>query len=162
MRRVAVQVQQVVQPVVEGLGYVYFGAEFGQAENGPTLRVYIDAEQGVDIDDCAVVSRQLSAVLDVEDVVAGAYALEVSSPGIDRPLFTAEQFERYAGEEVRVRLLPGRDSRRNYRGRLLGCDGRLATIEVDGDRHALALEDIESARIIGVLPTGGARDLHHG
>ena len=142
----------VVGPVVTGLGYEFVGAEFGRAEGGQTLRVYIDAADGIDVDDCAEVSRQLDVVLDVEDVVPGAYTLEVSSPGVDRPLFDEAQFGAQLGEEVRVRLLGGVDGRRNYKGRLVTVGGGTVTLEVDGAEHVLPLADVEQAYLIGKLP----------
>ena len=152
MQRASAAMTTVIEPVVTGLGYEYVGAEFGQGESGQTLRVYIDAGDGVDVDDCATVSRQLDAVLDVEDVVPGAYALEVSSPGVDRPLFDEAQFASQIGEEVRVRLVGGIDGRRNYKGRLLAVEAGTATVEVDGVDHALPLADVEQAYLIGRLP----------
>ena len=152
MQRASPGVIAVVRPVVTGLGYEFVGAEFGQGDNGQTLRVYIDAEAGVDVDDCAKVSRQLDAVLDVDDVIPGAYSLEVSSPGVDRPLFEEAHFAAQVGEEVRVRLLGGIDGRRNYKGRLLAAGDGTATVEVDGVDHVLPLADVEQAYLIGRLP----------
>lgn len=156
MQRASPSAIAVVEPVVTGLGYEFVGAEFGQVEGGAALRVYIDtppgAEKGVDVDDCVKVSRQLDAALDVDDVIPGAYALEVSSPGVDRPLFTEAQFSAQVGEEVRVRLLTGIGGRRNFKGRLLVVENGTATVEVDNVDHALPLADVEQAYLIGRLP----------
>lgn len=152
MQRASPAMAAVVEPVVTGLGYEFVGAEFGQTENGQTLRIYIDRPDGVDVDDCATVSRQVDAALDVDDVVPGAYLLEVSSPGVDRPLFDERQFAAQIGEEVRVRLLGGVDGRRNFKGRLLAVEDGTATVEVDGTDHALPLADVEQAYLIGRLP----------
>jgi len=154
MRRASQAIVEVIEPVVTGLGYGFVGAEFGQAENGMTLRVYIDTdrEAGILIEDCVAVSRQLDAVMDVEDPIHAAYQLEVSSPGVDRPLFDADQFTAVIGEEVRVRLLTGVGGRRNYKGRLLACGGDTITIEVDMVDHELPLDDVEQAHLIGRLP----------
>ena len=103
------------------------------------------------------VSRQLDAVLDVEDPIREPYTLEVSSPGVDRPLFDAAQFAGAAGEEARVRLLRGVDGRRNYRGTLLGVDGDAVSIEVDGETHSLPLDDVERANVIGRIERGTKR-----
>ena len=139
MRRASDAISRVVGPVVTGLGYGYVGSEFGDAEGGRTLRVYIDTEreEGILIEDCVAVSRQLDAVLDVEDPIREPYTLEVSSPGVDRPLFDAAQFAGAAGEEARVRLLAGVDGRRNYRGTLLGV-GRGDGVDRGGRRGARA------------------------
>ncbi len=159
MQRASEAIAGVVRPVVTGLGYGYVGSEFGQAEGGQTLRVYIDtdAEAGILIEDCVAVSRQLDAVLDVEDPIGQPYTLEVSSPGVDRPLFDAAQFAAATGEEARVRLLRGVDGRRNYRGTLLGVSDGAVSIEVDGETHALPLDDVERAHVVGVIERGTKR-----
>ena len=152
MQRASPATVAVVEPVVTGLGYEFVGAEFGQGENGQTLRIYIDLPEGIDVEDCARVSRQVDAALDVDDVVPGAYLLEVSSPGVDRPLFDERQFAAQVGEEVRVRLVSGIGGRRNYKGRLLAVESGTATVEVDGADHVLPLADVEQAYLIGRLP----------
>ncbi|PID62699.1 MAG: ribosome maturation factor RimP [Gammaproteobacteria bacterium] len=168
MRRASESIVAVVRPVVEGLGYVFVGAEFGVAENGPTLRVFIDkpgstaadvagGPGGVDIDDCVAVSQQLDGVLDVEDVIAGAYSLEVSSPGLDRPLFTEAHFVEQIGETVKLRLERGLDGRRNFKGRLVSVEDGRAEVEVDGTRHSISLADVEKANLVGRIETLAAR-----
>lgn len=154
MRRASQAIVDVIEPVVTGLGYELVGAEFGQAENGMTLRVYIDTEreEGILIEDCVAVSRQLDAVMDVEDPIGQAYQLEVSSPGVDRPLFTAEHFSEQIGNEVRIRLASGIGGRRNYKGVLLAIADGLATVEIDNVDHAVPLDDVEQAHLIGRLP----------
>jgi ribosome maturation factor RimP len=148
MQRVAPTVQAVVEPVVTGLGYEYVGAEFGQAENGTTLRVYIDTPNGVEVDDCATVSRQLSAALDVDDVIATAYLLEVSSPGLDRPLFSESHFAQQVGETVKARTITAYDGRRNFKGVLVAVEGGTATVEIDGIGYTIPIDDIEQANLI--------------
>lgn len=166
MQRASPAAVAVVEPIVTGLGYEFVGAEFGQGDGGPTLRVYIDVgegsagegtggtdgKEGIDVDDCVKVSRQLDAALDVDDVIPGAYSLEVSSPGVDRPLFSEAQFKAQEGEEVRIRLLAGIGGRRNYKGRLLAVEDGAVTIEVDLVDHVLPLADVEQAYLIGRLP----------
>lgn len=115
-----------------------------------TLRVYIEcAEREVDIDDCESASRELSAMLDVEDLVSGHYVLEVSSPGLDRPLFTIEQFARFVGSEVKLVLSAPRDGRRRFRGRIEGVEESDILMQLD-DGNALRVEHaaLESARIV--------------
>ncbi|NND91361.1 MAG: ribosome maturation factor RimP [Granulosicoccus sp.] len=152
MQRASTQVVSVIEPVVSGLGYELVGAEFGQAENGMTLRVYIDKPEGIVMEDCATVSRQLDAVLDVEDTIKSAYLLEVSSPGIDRPLFTEAHFAAQIGEEVKVRLADGIGGRRNFKGQLVGVEDGVATVEVDGTDYELSIADVEQAHVKGRLP----------
>lgn len=98
------QLQALLAPVVEALGYECWGVEFISQGRHSVLRVYIDRPEGILIDDCEAVSRQVSGILDVEDPISGEYTLEVSSPGMDRPLFTLEQFAKHAGEQVKIRL----------------------------------------------------------
>jgi len=148
MQRVAPTIEAVVEPVVAGLGYEYVGAEFGQGDNGTTLRVYIDTPNGVEVDDCATVSRQLSAALDVDDVIATAYLLEVSSPGLDRPLFTESQFAAQVGEMVKARTTSSHNGRRNYKGVLVSVADGEATFEIDGIDFSFPIEDVEQANLI--------------
>lgn len=152
MQRASPQVVSVVEPVVTGLGYELVGAEFGQAENGQTLRVYIDKPEGIVMDDCAAVSRQLNAVLDVEDTIKSAYLLEVSSPGVDRPLFTEAHFSAQIGEQIRVRMADAVDGRRNFKGQLVAVENAHAVVEVDGIDYQLPVTDVEQAHLIGRLP----------
>jgi len=162
MRRANKEIWNLIEPVTRSMGYEFVGAEFGQAENGMTLRVYIDLdrsqrktpEQTVLLDDCAEVSRQLSALLDVEDPIKGEYVLEVSSPGLNRPLFSASQFEAQIGEVVKLKLHAaveaGGSSRRNFKGTLVAVTVGTGDIEleVDGDNHRLSIDDIEQARLV--------------
>ena len=151
MQRASPQVVSVVEPVVTGLGYELVGAEFGQAENGQTLRVYIDKPEGIVMDDCAAVSRQLNAVLDVEDTIKSAYLLEVSSPGVDRPLFTEDHFSAQIGEQIRVRMADAVDGRRNFKGQLVAVENAHAVVEVEGIDYQLPVTDVEQAHLIGRL-----------
>jgi len=148
MRRVSPAIESVIEPVVCGLGYEFVGAQFGQAENGQTLRVYIDTENGVVVEDCVAVSKQLSAVLDVEDTIKSAYQLEVSSPGVDRPLFNAEHFSQQLSEVVKVKMAVAVDGRRNFKGQLVAVEDEGVTIEVDGIDYNLPVSDIEEAHLV--------------
>lgn len=141
---------QLFEPVVESMGYELVGVEFNAGGGHGTLRVYIDREEGVSLDDCAEISHQVSGILDVEDPIKQAYDLEISSPGIDRPLFKLADYERFSGREAKIRLVVGLDGRRNFRGRLLGVsDGRLVGIEVDGESFELPYADIARANLVG-------------
>jgi len=151
MRRVSPGIETVIEPVVSGLGYEFVGAQFGQGENGQTLRVFIDTENGVVVEDCVAVSKQLSAVLDVEDTIKSAYQLEVSSPGVDRPLFTVSQFSAQKNEVVKVKMAVAVDGRRNFKGRLVDVENEAAIIEVDGIDYALPVSDVEEAHLVAKL-----------
>ena len=149
MQKASAQLQKIVRGVVEPMGYELVGVEYlAGYQGGNLLRVYIDHENGINVDDCAAVSHQLSGVLDVEDPLPGQYNLEVSSPGLDRPLFDAEQFERYIGHKVNVRLDPSIGGRRKYKGLLLGLEEDHILVEVDGEVYPLYLEQIQEARLV--------------
>ena len=142
------RVKALIEPGVMALGYELLGVEYRAGGNSALLRVYIDSEQGIGVSDCERVSYQVSGVLDVEDPIASAYDLEVSSPGLDRPLFDLHHFERHCGEEVKVRLSQPMDGRRSYRGVLAGCrDGKVLLRDRDAE-HALPFHWIGSARLI--------------
>jgi ribosome maturation factor RimP len=135
--------------VIEPMGYSLVGVEFFQrGAASATLRVYIDRERGITLDDCTAVSHQLSGVLDVEDPLPGHYDLEVSSPGLDRPLVFPEHFSQFAGSHVRVRLAEKIDGRRKLDGVLRGCDAGVVKLEADGRLWDVPLACIESARLV--------------
>lgn len=142
------QLQALLAPVVEALGYQCWGIEFLSQGRHSLLRVYIDKAEGILIDDCEVVSRQLSSVLDVEDPISSEYVLEVSSPGMDRPLFTLEQFAGHAGEQVKIKLRSSFDGRRNFQGLLRGVEDQDVVILVDDHEYLLPIEQIDKANII--------------
>jgi len=154
MRRVSPGIEEVIEPVVSGLGYQFVGAQFGQGENGQTLRVFIDTDNGVVVEDCVAVSKQLSAVLDVEDTIKSAYQLEVSSPGVDRPLFTGEQFEQQIKGVIKVKMIAAVDGRRNFKGQLLEVKNEAVVVEVDGIDYALPIGDIEEAHLVAKIAKG--------
>ena len=136
-------------PIVAGLGLRCEGVEWSPSGAGGVLRVYIEANgREVGVDDCEIVSRALSALLDVEDPVPGHYTLEVSSPGLERPLFTAAQFARFVGDEARVTLKLPLAGRRRLRGRILAVDGERITVAADGVTHAFLNDDVEHARLV--------------
>ncbi len=149
MQKASTKLQEIVRGVVEPMGYELVGVEYLSGyQGGNLLRVYIDHENGIGVDDCALVSHQLSGVLDVEDPLPGQYSLEISSPGLDRPLFDAEQFERYVGHKVNVKLDPSIGGRRKYKGRLLGLEEDHILVEVDGEVYPLYLDQIHEARLV--------------
>ena len=143
-----VQLENLIEPAVEKLGYELSDLELMIGGRVGIVRVFIDKPDGVDLSDCEIVSRQLSAVLDVEDPLPGNYRLEVSSPGLDRKLTKPEHFQRFLGEPVRVKLRFPVDGRRNFRGALRAADEEQIEVEVDGESHSLDIAKIESARLI--------------
>jgi ribosome maturation factor RimP len=114
--------QRLLAPVIEALGFELWGVELSTRPRHSLLRIFIDRAEGITVDDCAAVSRQVSATLDVADPIQGAYTLEVSSPGLDRPLFAPEQFARYVGQDVKLTLAHLVSGRRNLSGLLNVAD----------------------------------------
>jgi ribosome maturation factor RimP len=137
----------LLEPPIEALGFELVDLDVLSGRRG-LLRVYIGREPAVTLADCELVSRQLSAFLDVEDPLPGSYVLEVSSPGLDRRLRTLEHFQRFAGHDARVELKQPRDGRRRARGQLAGVEGDEIRIEVEGETWRLALKDIAMARLV--------------
>ena len=141
----------MLEPTIERLGYELTDIELKLGGRSGLLRIYIDKDDGVDIDDCEVVSHQVSAILDVEDPIPGNYTLEVSSPGLDRTLTKPAHFRRFMGEDIKVKLRFPLDGRRNFRGSLKSADDEVIEVEVDGESFRLPLSTIESARLVPTL-----------
>ncbi len=148
MRQAPANVLNVIEPVVESLGYELVGVEYLTQGRDGLLRVYIDAEGGIRVEDCQRVSHQLSGVLDVEDVIKGHYSLEISSPGLDRPLFSAAHFARFAGSEVKLRLDAPLNGRRKFRGTLIGVEDGEVRLLVDGEEVRVPLASIDRANLV--------------
>ncbi len=143
------QLIDLLKPVVEALGFEFWGLEYIAQGNNSVLRVFIDSENGIHVDDCALVSRQISGVMDVEDPITSEYNLEVSSPGVDRPLFTLEHFNRYVGEFVDVKLRYAFEGRRKFKGKLVGIeDGEDIVVHVDNHEYLLPIDAIDKANLI--------------
>ncbi len=145
------KLETMLQPVVEGLGYEFWGLEFQSRGHHSKLRIFIDAEAGISVDDCEKVSRQVSGVLDVEDPIQTEYTLEVSSPGMDRPLFRLEQYQAFAGHQVQLRLRMAFEGRRKFQGLLKGIEGQDVVVIVDDHEYLLPFDSIERAHIVPVF-----------
>ncbi len=148
MRQESRNLQKLLGPVITAMGYELVGIEYLPRPRNALLRIYIDKEGGVDLDDCQRVSYQVSGVLDVEDPIPGRYTLEISSPGLDRPLFTAEHFARFAGCRVKVRLNVPLEGRRNFTGVLQGVKAGNVVLDDDGREICLPLDRVEQARLV--------------
>ncbi|QLE86379.1 MULTISPECIES: ribosome maturation factor RimP [Shewanella] len=142
------KLEQMLIAPVEAFGHTLWGLEYVQAGKHSVLRLYIDNEKGIFVDDCADVSRQVSAVLDVEDPISTEYTLEVSSPGVDRPLFKAEQYATYIGETVKTQLTMPVAGSRNLKGTVVAVEGQMLTINVDGNELMVALDNIRKGNLI--------------
>jgi len=135
-------------PIVEDLGYEYVGIEYSANPKNRVLRIYIDRpETGIGVTDCETVSREVSALLDVEEPIPGQYTLEVSSPGVERPLFTAEHFRDYVGEVARVQMDVPLDGRRKFKGTIVAVEEDEVCLEVDGQQWKLPLASMGKARL---------------
>lgn len=148
MRQAPLHLRQLIEPAVTALGYELVGVEYAAQGRGSTLRVYIDSANGISAADCQRVSHQVSGVLDVEDPIKGHYALEISSPGLDRPLFTLEQFEQFVGHKIKLRLNVPLDGQRNFVGLLLGVNDAHVTIKEDDKDFSLPVDNIDKARLV--------------
>jgi len=154
----------IIKPVVEGLGYECWGIDFLSQGKHSMLRIYIESletpessevgedgkerESGIELGDCEKVSRQLSAVLDVEDPIAGDYTLEVSSPGMDRALYELAHYERFKGHQVALKLRMPFEGRRKFNGLIKGVEGNDVVIQVDQEEYLFPVEGIEKANIV--------------
>jgi ribosome maturation factor RimP len=170
----ATDISNLLSPTVQALGLELLGVEYLPSPGGATLRLYIDIPLGdaegdsetprmVGIEDCEAVSREVSAQLDVEDPISGNYTLEVSSPGVDRPLFTPAQFARFLGEQVKIGLKLPQDGRRRLQGRIAAVEGERIELDIEAkpepQRVSVAFDNIEKARLVpdwvalGFVPT---------
>lgn len=162
----ALELKELLAPIVSGLGLELLGVEFSPAAGNALLRLYIDApERSVGIEDCEVVSREVSAALDVNDPIASQYTLEVSSPGIDRPLFTLPQFAQQVGEQVKLSLSLPQEGRRRLQGKVLSVNDEAVILDVDGREFTVSIGNVDKARLVPDLvalglvaePKGGRR-----
>lgn len=138
----------LIEPVVSAMGFELWGVDYLAQGKHSRLVVYIDSDNGVTVDDCADISRQIGAVLDVEDPISGEYRLEVSSPGMDRPLFDIEHFARFKGHKVMIRLHSPFDGRRKFQGLLAGVEGDEVLLQLDGEEYCFPIDAIDQARIV--------------
>ncbi|TXH03407.1 MAG: ribosome maturation factor RimP [Nevskiaceae bacterium] len=143
---------ELLEPVVVALGYELVLIEYSPSRGASMLRLYIDAPGGINVDDCARVSREVSGVLDVEDPISGAYQLEVSSPGLDRPLAKPEHYERFAGAQARIQLLAPRENgkagQRRFIGIIAGVDAHSVTLNTPEGPVKFEFSEIERARLV--------------
>lgn len=142
------QLDQLIRAVVTGLGFQVWGYEYRPQSESALLRIFIENEGGVSIDNCTQVSRQIGAALDVDDLIPVAYILEVSSPGIDRVLFSPEQYNAYIGETIKIRTRTPVESRRNFRGTLESVSDTHVSISVDNEQFEIPFDVVDRARLV--------------
>jgi len=153
------RVEALIGPIVEAMGFSLVRVQI-LGRSRPRLQVMAERTDGESmlVEDCAAISRAVSAVLDVEDPIAGAYTLEVSSPGIDRPLVRLADFDRFAGFEAKVEMDLAVDGRRRFQGRLLGTEGDAVRLRMEDSEVVLPYADIRRAKLVlteELLATGG-------
>ncbi|MCF6317954.1 MAG: ribosome maturation factor RimP [Proteobacteria bacterium] len=143
------KLSELLSPIVEDLGYRFWGLEYQVRKADALLRIYIDHENGISVDDCAKISHEVAGILDVEEPISMAYILEVSSPGMDRILFSANQFSEFLGQDVKIKLNQMVDKRRKIKGKIATVVGEQITIESEQkeEQITIAFDQIMRARI---------------
>lgn len=154
---VPARVRAAASPIVQGLGLELAGVEFTSDGGRPVLWVFLDKEGGLTLEDCARAHPEISAALDVDDPITESYELRVSSPGLDRPLMSAGDFRRFAGQEVVVQLGEAHEGRRKYTGQIGPLSGESVELQCQDGTFEVPLEKISKARLKFELPTGGTR-----
>ena len=142
------KLNELIQPLVEDLGYEFVGIEYNNNPKNSVLRIYIDNENGVDIKDCETVSRETAALLDVKDPIKSQYNLEISSPGLARPLFTMAHYDEFTGEQAKVTVFAPLDGRRKFAGPILGVSENTVRIDQDGVEVSIEFDNIVKAKLI--------------
>ena len=146
------ELDKLLKPVIGALGLELLGVEYAPHKTNSLVRIYIDAPgRPVTIEDCESVSREVSATLDVDDPIKSRYTLEVSSPGIDRPLFTPEQFSRFVGKEAKVQVNVPIAGRRRFQGPIRAVEGGNIVLEQDGNDVTIEHGNVQKANLIGEI-----------
>lgn len=138
----------LLEPLIADLGYEFVGLDYSSKAKNPVLLVYIDRPDGIAVEDCERVSREIAALLDVEDPIPGHYVLEVSSPGLDRPLFTPAHFDRFRGEVAQLSVFAPVSGRRKFKGRIIGVEDGVIAIDQDGTTVRIEHANIAKARLV--------------
>ena len=145
------KLNDLIKPAVEKMGYELTDIEIKTQDREQLVSIFIDNLTGINIEDCEIVSRQISLLLDVENPISGKYTLEVSSPGLDRKLTKFNHFKRFIGNELRIKLLQSMDGRRNFRGKLLAANKESIKVQVDDQLYKLPIDMIEIARLVPLI-----------
>ncbi len=145
------KLQVLLEPGAQAVGFDIWAVDYVQQEGSAVLRVYIDGPNGVTVDDCAAVSWQLSGLLEVEDPLQGRYVLEVSSPGLDRPLVVPAHFQSVLGKRVKLDTYSYQLGRKRFQGQLMVADDEKIVLEVDGELYEIPYEDIRRARLVAEI-----------
>jgi len=149
MNQAPVKILELIEPIITGLGYEFVGAEFTGQGKSSILLVYIDSENGILVTDCSKVSHQISGVMDVEDPISGQYRLEVSSPGLERPLYTLAHFVRFKGSVVKLELRQATlEGQRKFTGDILDVKGDVVHLHVDEEEVEIPFSLIKKAKLV--------------
>ncbi|MDC0404276.1 ribosome maturation factor RimP [Porticoccaceae bacterium] len=140
--------RELLQPQIEALGAQLWGLDLQSGGRRKLLRIYIDRDEGVDVELCAAVSRQVSAIMDVEDPIQGEYVLEVSSPGMDRPLYELAHYQQLLGEQIAIKLRFAYEGQRNFKGLLQAVEGDDIVLVVADHEYLFPIEGIEKANVV--------------
>ena len=144
-----IALRQLLSPIVEALGFQLWGIEIENNKSIALLRVYIDlADNFISVDDCVVVSKHIVAILNVEQIFAGRYTLEVSSPGIERPLYELAQYASFVGHDIALKLRFAHGNRKNFKGCLHGVEGEEIVVRIDNSEYLFPFENIDRANVI--------------
>ena len=155
-QEIQAQVELLITPILDDFGYELVDLQYKKEGSSMALRIFIDKPGGITLDDCVAVSREVGAILEIEDPIKSGYRLEVSSPGLDRPLKKPADFERFSGQKVKVKTVRMLDPdqrgkpRKTFTGQLLGLDGEMIRIELDdrrGGQALIALADLDTANL---------------
>ena len=141
------KIEQLIRPTVESMGYVLWGCEYLAQGKHSLLRVYIDKADGIHVDDCQNVSHQVSAILDVDDPIPGNYSLEVSSPGIPRPLFHGYQYQQYLGLDVQIKLYKPVAGKRKFVGTIVSANDDTLVLMVNTEQQEFPFSTIVKANL---------------
>jgi ribosome maturation factor RimP len=139
---------KLLTPTIESMGYELWGCEYLAQGKHSLLRIYIDKSEGIGIDDCQAVSKQVSALLDVEDPIQGNYSLEISSPGIPRPLFNSSHYQQYAGQPIQVKTLKPINGKRKFLGTIASVSDSSVVLNINGEQQELFFSNIVKASLI--------------
>jgi len=154
MSRKTIELGNLLEPAINALGFELWGIEYIPQGRHSILRVYLDKANGIDVEDCANASRQISSILDVEDPISGEYTLEVSSPGLDRVLFKLEQFQDYLGWHVQLRLTESFENKRKFTGQLKGIVDDDVVLIIGDEEYVIPYELVEKANLVSQVQAG--------
>ena len=142
------ELEKIIKPTIVDMGFEFWGLDYSNKSGNAFLRVFIESEKGIDVEDCAEVSRRLSVLLDVEDPIKGEYDLEISSPGMSRRFYSLDQYQRFIGAFIKVKLYLNFDGRKNFKGILVGVQDEELVIRDGDDEFFIPFESIDKGSMV--------------